>query len=70
MDIPFETDMDEMVEAIMKATDRVVDDIKQEARTTLYEGSRISCMKSLLALLNLQASFGRSDKSVTKLFKY
>jgi hypothetical protein len=70
MEIPFEPEMDEMVEAIMEATDPVADDIKQEARTPLYEGSRISRLKTLLALLNLQASFGWSDKSVTELFRY
>lgn len=68
--IPFEPEMDDMVEAIMEATDPVADDIKQEARMPLYEGSRISRLKTLLALLNLQASFGWSDKSVTELFRY
>ena len=70
MEIPFEPEMDEMVEAIMEATDPDADDIKQEACTALYEGSRISRLKTLLALLNLQASFGWSDKNVTELFRY
>lgn len=65
MEIPFEPDMDEMVEAIMESIDLVADDMKQEVCIVLYEGSRISCLKTLLALLNLQASFEWSDKSVT-----
>ncbi len=65
-----ESEMNDMVEAIFEATDPIADDMKQEARTTLYEGSRISRLKTVLALLNLQASFGWSDKSVTELFRY
>ena len=59
-----------MVESIIEATDLVAANIKQEARMTVYEGSRISCLKTFLALLNLQASFIWSDKSVTELFRY
>ena len=65
-----EEEMNDMVEAIFEATDPIADDMKQEARTALYEGSRISRLKTVLALLNLQASFGWSDKSVTELFRY
>ncbi|MCO5579664.1 hypothetical protein L7F22_033521 [Adiantum nelumboides] len=52
-----ESKMNDMVEAIFEATDPTADDMKQEARTALYEGSRISRLKTVLALLNLQASF-------------
>ena len=65
-----ESEMNDMVEAIFEAIDPIADDMKQEARTALYEGSRISRLKTVLALLNLQASFGWSDKSVTELFRY
>ena len=65
-----EPEMNDMVEAIFEDTDPIADDMKEEARTALYEGSRISRLKTVLALLNLQASFGWSDKSVTELFRY
>ncbi|MCO5598267.1 hypothetical protein L7F22_052359 [Adiantum nelumboides] len=68
-DMMLESEMNDMVEAIFEATDPTADDMKQEARTALYEGSRISRLKTVLALLNLQASFGWSDKSVTELFR-
>ncbi|MCO5552131.1 hypothetical protein L7F22_005641 [Adiantum nelumboides] len=57
-DMMLESEMNDMVEAIFEATDPTTDDMKQEARTALYEGSRISRLKTVLALLNLQASFG------------
>ncbi|MCO5604269.1 hypothetical protein L7F22_058434 [Adiantum nelumboides] len=69
-DMMLESEMNDMVEAIFEATDPTADDMKQEARTALYEGSRISRLKTVLALLNLQASFGWSDKSVTELFRW
>ncbi|MCO5563760.1 hypothetical protein L7F22_017407 [Adiantum nelumboides] len=56
-DMMLESEMNDMVEAIFEATDPTTDDMKQEARTALYEGSRISRLKTVLALLNLQASF-------------
>ena len=61
--------MHDMVEAIMEVADPRVNDMKEEAHIPLYEGSKISHLKTMLLLLNLQASFGWSDKSVTKLFK-
>ncbi|MCO5576611.1 hypothetical protein L7F22_030426 [Adiantum nelumboides] len=52
-DMMLESKMNDMVEAIFEATDPTADDMKQETRTALYEGSRISRLKTVLALLNL-----------------
>ena len=70
LEAPFEQDMHDMVEAIMEVADPYADDMKEESHIPLYEGSKISRLKMMLLLLNLQASFGWSDKSVTELFKF
>lgn len=64
-----EPEMEDMLETILEENNLVATDMKHNACTPLYEGSRISCLKTVLELLNLQASFGWSDKSVTELFR-
>ncbi|WP_129259384.1 hypothetical protein [Enterobacter cloacae complex sp. GF14B] len=65
----FEPEIDEMIETIMDSERLIYDDMKSEADTPLYNGARVSRLKALLVLLNMQTKFGWSDTSVTALFR-
>ncbi|MCO5571205.1 hypothetical protein L7F22_024940 [Adiantum nelumboides] len=45
------------------------DEIKEQCSKLLYEGARVSRLRVLLGLLNLQTIYGWSDVSVTALFQ-
>ncbi|MCO5564406.1 hypothetical protein L7F22_018067 [Adiantum nelumboides] len=65
----FELEIDEMIETIMDSERLIYDDMKSEADTLLYDGVRVSRLKALLILLNMQAKFERSDTSIRALFR-
>ena len=52
-----------------RATDPKEEFIKDACKEPLYEGAKVSKLRALLSILNLQATFGWFDASVSALFQ-
>ena len=74
--------MDEMIEALVenvlpddanpresRAHDAKEEFIRKTCKEPLYVGAKVSKLRALLSVLNLQATFGWSDASVSALFQ-
>ena len=73
MDYPpafLEPELEDMIESLLPTDSESQDPLIAEAAIPLYDGSQVSRLKTLLALLSIQTKYGWSDASVTELFRY